>query len=147
MPEGPFFAYYGAFKDMAEVGFKHVPAMKPLPDGEFWELLEDGTYETGFGLLTIRCGFKFNFASIPRWARWFASPATGKHRMAALLHDYLYSYHYVSQFRADGMFRAQMKIDGVPFHVYYIMWLAVRIGGGKPYSEGSEDAGSLQTDI
>ena len=44
----------------------------------------------GWALVDLPVGTTTDFASVPRWAWWFAPPASGRHRLAALIHDRLY---------------------------------------------------------
>jgi len=121
------------------IGFTSTPTLGVLPDGKTWKLVNDLEYETGYGAIKIPAGFETDFASIPRFFRVIASPATGKHRMAAILHDSLYTDRIFSRGLCDWYFRDAMIRDGVPRWLAWIMWAAVRVGGGghfKPLFPG-----------
>lgn len=97
-----------------------------LPPG--WE-----GYAIQRGLTTrvvVPRGFQTDFATVPRWATLFMQ-STGKHSRAAVLHDFLYDRGIGTRAVADKVFRLQAKIDGVPTFRRWVMWLAVRIGGGR----------------
>ena len=78
-------------------------------------------------------GYVTDFASIPGFMRGFIQPF-GRHAKAAVLHDWLY---VVGQPKrrgfADAIFRRAMKeLDVRPFK-RTVMYLSVRLFGGKPY--------------
>jgi hypothetical protein len=53
-----------------------------------------------------------------------------------VLHDYLYrtdSEPVVTRAEADEHFKMAMISRGQPWHIYYPMWLGVRICGGPAY--------------
>src|SRR3990167_9527154 len=94
-------------------GRGHVD-VRALPDGKSWQLLEEVQYVTDWGLvITIPATFVTDFASVPRILWRIAPPATGKHRRAALRHDWLYRTPSVNVTRAqaDGIFLAIMEMD------------------------------------
>lgn len=81
----------------------------------------------------IYTGFKTDLASVPRILRWLI-PVEGKHKYAALLHDYLYreivSNGGMPRKEADDIFMAAMKSDGVSAAKRYTIYFAVRLFGG-----------------
>lgn len=88
------------------------------------------------GPVVIPIGFVTDLASIP----WFfrrVIPRGGKHRLAAIPHDYLYSVNYqipdgkkLNREIVDGVFFNIMKECGVPNWKRSVMFRVVRIFGG-----------------
>ena len=78
-------------------------------------------------------GYVTDFASIPGLMRAVIQPF-GRHAKAAVLHDWLYVVGEPKQREfADAVFRQAMKELGVPFFRRSVMYLSVRLFGGKPY--------------
>ncbi len=106
-----------------------------LKSGREWEVIEDYTYERGLLRITVRKGFVYDGASIPRvfW-RFIGPPAAGKYAHAALLHDWLY-FHQVRFTRkhADDIMLMVMKEDGVSWWRRNAIHRAVRLGGGRAW--------------
>lgn len=76
-------------------------------------------------------GFDTDFASIPQLFRSFI-PVNGRHRGAAVIHDYLYrtaSEHHYTRLECDTVFLEAMKVAGVPWWKRNAMFLAVRTSG------------------
>jgi len=109
------------------------PTFKVLPHSDGWEV---ATEAQGVGFPIIPVGFKTDFASIPRAARWLI-PVNGKHRLAALVHDYRYQKAAIPRLGADLMFLAMMKEAGVGYVKRYAMYYAVRAFGWLHYGGGS----------
>ena len=119
--------------------------LKALADGRQWELLEriawSGTYKGEGCVIVVPAGFVTNLASVPRIFWRIAAPATGKHKRAAVFHDWLYGggvmiykdvLYYLSdteQHIADGIFYTIMREDGVPSWRAWLMRTALKIGG------------------
>lgn len=84
--------------------------------------------------ITAPAGMKTDFASVPKFARWFASIA-GDYLPAAIIHDWCYvkasevNYPDITRKMADDMFLDNMAYLGVPWYKRNIMWAAVRAGG------------------
>lgn len=94
-----------------------------------WELSTSMTYFSPLvGYITVPIGFKTDLASIPRVFR-AAIPTNGKHRLAAVIHDYLYSSKKESRGICDKVFLEAMVISGVPWWKRKLMYRAVRLGG------------------
>ena len=116
--------------------YKSELAVKPLSDGIHWELLSNFiVFIPQLGNRTIPQGFTFDFASIPRLFRFLFSPATGKYRYAAFIHDYLYKNGMLTRLECDQLFRFYMKLDGVGFWTRNTLYTAVRLGGSSSYKE------------
>ncbi len=94
-------------------------------------------------------GFETDFASVPR-AFWWLFPPAGKYTQAAVVHDYLYTYHankfkmlngqmideVCKKKRADNIFRQAMKVLGVKYWTRFIMWSAVSLFGQGAWDNG-----------
>lgn len=110
------------------------PLIRTLSDGKNWLLEEDYIYLLNDGrTLFIPAGFIFDFASIPRIAWRLFPPATGKHRIPALIHDWLCASSNVSWNEAATIFLQVMKIAQVGYIKRNIIYLAVRLYG--PFHE------------
>lgn len=80
--------------------------------------------------LTVPAGFHTDLASIPQ----IAQAVIGKwerHAPAAVLHDWLYCTHQTTRVEADRLFAEAMAALGVAAWKRRVMWLAVRVGGGR----------------
>jgi uncharacterized protein YjaZ len=83
-------------------------------------------------IITVPTGFETDYASIPRFFQLFISKL-GRHRKAAVVHDYLYSYNnrykYLTRAQCDFVFLDGMIEEGVPRWKAYSMFNTVRIFG------------------
>lgn len=101
-------------------------------DGLTAKLLEDFTACIRGLCFTVPAGFVTDFASVPQFL-WWIIPPWGPYCGAALVHDYLYSKQLYSRRIADAVFLELMKDAGVPWWKRTVMWLGVRLGGGRRY--------------
>jgi hypothetical protein len=107
-------------------------------DGFMWTVLKDLGYRTKAGpICTVRKGFQFDWASIPR-PFWIIVPPTGTARnpygIAAVFHDWIYEHGKiagvpVTRSRADSVFLEILRYVGVNRFLASSMYLAVRVGG------------------
>lgn len=72
-----------------------------------------------------------DFASIPRFMRWFENPY-GTHTLAAIIHDELITDEanggaLGSDTLSDRFFREMLRVAGVPWLKRWIMWAAVAL--------------------
>ena len=111
--------------------------LQPLDDGRFWELEMEFAFKTPYHAewITIPKGFLTDMASIPALMQWFEQPATGKHRKAAVCHDYLYRNGIGKRKHADDAFLYLMKMSGVSYVKRYALYSAVRAFGGFHWNE------------
>ena len=88
--------------------------------------------------ITVKAGFDFDSASIPR-ALWsvYGNPLSGDFRIAALVHDVLYASQVLPRKVCDDIFLELMKIHGVTYAKRYSMYLAVRTAGGFVWSNNT----------
>ena len=120
--------------------YKSKLVVRPLDDGVSWVLEQDFYFTLdNHGLLYAREGFCFDFASIPKILQWFEQPATGKHRYAAFVHDWLCYKGFMTRYEADLVFLKFMKLDGVSWWKRNLMFAAVRLGGWLPWSKRHGD--------
>ena len=80
--------------------------------------------------IVVPKGLITDFASIPRWARWFISPDASWIAVAALMHDVLYAGEWVERRVADSLMYQVMKYRRANWLQRTVVYLAVRIGGG-----------------
>lgn len=95
------------------------------------------SYTTKKGITHIvPIGFITDGASIPKifWSL-VGSPFTGLYRRAALIHDYLYFTQTTKRSYADKVFLEAMKVLGVSWWKRRLMWVAVRVGGWRPWNK------------
>lgn len=82
--------------------------------------------------ITVPEGFRTDLASVPIPARWLI-PKSGRYNQAAVLHDYLYTIQDRPRKEVDRIFLEAMGVLGVPKWKRWVMYRAVRIGGGRPW--------------
>ena len=83
-------------------------------------------------VLVVPKGFVTDYASIPRVIQLLI-PKLGRHRKAAVLHDYLYAkdcdYQSLLQAECDSVFLSAMKGSGVSKWKRCSLYSGVRVGG------------------
>lgn len=100
-----------------------------------FEIVSAMLYQWGSHVVRVPEGTRTDFASIPRPFRNIF-PVNGRHRLPAVLHDYLYQQggelpdglRYTRK-KADQVFLQFMKEAGVGFLARGIMYRAVRAAG------------------
>ena len=102
-------------------------------------LSKDKTVESLGYRVTVKKGFDFDGASIPKWL-WsiYGSPLNGNYVVASLIHDGLYASQKVSKRVSDKIFLDIMKQSNVGYIKRTSMYLAVKMFGGKDWKEASE---------
>ena len=112
-------------------------------DGRRWRVHRDIAYRTAAGeVSTVRAGFVFDFASVPRILWPLAAPAGDGHNLyglAAAWHDWLYAHRkiggrLISRREADALFLEIMLYAGVRPWLARAMSRAVRAFGWRPWS-------------
>ena len=120
------------------IGFcTESPLVKILPYSDGWELATIARFRVNGYLINAPKGFKTDFASIPTMFQNIIK-VNGKHRLAALMHDYLYSVkgrltnggRVLNRKQCDQLFLQGMKECGVKYIKRYAMYRAVRLFGG-----------------
>ena len=110
--------------------------VSPLPDGKHWKTEADFEVNIdGFRIkyILIEPDFVFDFASTPRFLWSIFPPATGKYTIPATVHDYLYKTKRLARKEADDIFLYLMEQEGVTLWKRYVLYLGVRLFGGKYY--------------
>ena len=103
-------------------------------------LLEDIIVNSlGYQIKLLK-GFDFDAASIPKmfWSI-IGSPFTGNYTTPAAIHDGLYAGEILDRKICDGIFLDLMKQYKVGYLKRYVMYLAVRLGGGKVWKEHNQE--------
>ena len=102
-------------------------------------LSKDKTVESLGYRVTVKKGFDFDGASIPKWL-WsiYGSPLNGNYVVASLIHDGLYASQKVTKSASDKIFLDIMKQSSVGYIKRTSMYLAVKMFGGKDWKEASE---------
>ena len=102
-------------------------------------LSKDKTVESLGYSVTVKKGFDFDGASIPKWL-WsiYGSPLNGNYVVASLIHDGLYASQKVSKRISDKIFLDIMKQSNVGYIKRTSMYLAVKVFGGKDWKEASK---------
>ena len=115
--------------------------VKSLPHADLDPVNEQGEYSVVrdwvcrlsingvFRKFTIKAGYIGDGASVPRGFRWLIE-RDGVHRESALLHDYLYESKKFKRKETDQIFRECLKFQGLASWKVFLMYNAVRIGGG-----------------
>ena len=94
-----------------------------------WILDEPLKYVTGDDeIVIVPVGFVTDLASIPIGFRNLF-PINGRHRQAAVIHDYLYANKIGTRQKADSIFLEAMVVCEVPLWRRRIMYRAVRLFG------------------
>ena len=110
--------------------FISTPPLAISDEPEQWILTGDYVYQSALpesfpSLVTVPAGFVTDLASIPRIAR-LAIPKNGRHRKAAVIHDYLCRLGLnFSRRLADRIFLEAMKVCGVSAIQRRLMYWAV----------------------
>ena len=110
-----------------------------IVDDNVFILFEDVVVESLGYSITVKKGFDFDGASIPKWL-WsiYGSPLNGNYVVASLIHDGLYASQKVSKRVSDKIFLDTMKQSNVGYIKRTSMYLAVKMLGGKDWKEASE---------
>jgi hypothetical protein len=102
--------------------FTGWPLTVAFIDGRRWRVHQDISYRTGAGeISTVRAGFVFDFASIPKILWPLIPPAGDGHKLygiAAVWHDWLYKHRKIggraiTRRDADALFLEIMLYLGV----------------------------------
>jgi len=127
--------------------FSGLPVTTEYVDGRTWVLAKKVCYVIAGGRLkgrvsTLRRGFRFDWASVPR-PFWHLVPPAGlegqPYGLAALWHDWLYVHGKVqglsiTRKEADAVFLEIMLYVGTAKVAARLMYLAVRAGGWCAWS-------------
>ena len=99
-------------------------------DSDLFILLKDKSVESLGYKITVKKGFDFDAASIPKWL-WsiYGSPLNGNYVVASLIHDGLYASQKLSRELSDKIFLDLMKQHEVGYIKRQTMYYAVRMAG------------------
>ena len=108
-------------------------------DDNLFILSKDKSVESLGYSVTVKKGFDFDGASIPKWL-WsiYGSPLNGNYVVASLIHDGLYASQKVTKSISDKIFLDVMKQSNVGYIKRTSMYLAVKLFGGKDWKEASK---------
>ena len=118
--------------------FTGWPLTVEFIDGRRWRVHQDISYRTAAGeVSTVRAGFVFDFASIPKILWPLVPPAGDGHNLyglAAVWHDWLYVHRQIggraiTRREADALFLEIMLYVGVRPLLARAMYPAVRVVG------------------
>lgn len=101
-------------------------------DDYVWQLECPLVWERAGETIIVPAGFRTDLASIPRLFQNIV-PVNGRHRPAAVLHDYLFVVQDRSRAAVDAIFLDAMEAAGVPWAQRWVMYAAVRAGGWLPW--------------
>lgn len=108
--------------------FLNNPSMRAHGDDE-WVLCEPLIYTSNAGeVICAPVGFIHNLASIPQAFQWLL-PVNDRHKLAAVLHDYLCTIQDRSRAEVDALFLEAMESLGVSWWKRNAMYAGVRAGG------------------
>ena len=119
-------------------GFLDPIQVEALPNGKDWRVLHEIRYVTKSGrVIYIPANFITDFASIPWFFRRIFQPATGRHRRAAVVHDWIYRTADldISRQEADLIFLEIMELDGTAEWTREALFEAVSLFGGSSYKD------------
>ena len=123
------------YVDDPDYRFTGLPLRVEHVDGPTWELAREVAYCTKADeVSTVRAGFHFDFASVPRPLWWLYPPQGTKgnpYGIAALIHDWLLSHRKIggrdiTRKEADDIFLEVLLYTGVRKSLAYTMYFAVR---------------------
>lgn len=127
--------YTLGYADIPHAIFHNSICIKPN-QGYHYQTCHDITVTIGHFILVIPKNFDTDLASIPRWLWEFIAPSRSDFIPASILHDYLYICHNgYGRSEADDIFYETLKYSGVSVFRAYEMYAAVRIFGGKNYTD------------
>lgn len=103
-------------------------------------LLEDYIIDTIIGKITIKYGFIFDGASIPKfaWSLIGEHPFSGKLLPAAIVHDILYRTHYVGYLKANDVWYDLCVINNVALGKRQIMTQTLNTVGWIAYNKNGK---------
>mgnify|MGYP001094846098 CR=1 FL=1 len=117
--------------------FTDILTVSPLADGKTWVTRKEFGYDVGEegsgNSIDVPIGFKTDFASVPRLL-WIFLPRWGKYGNAAVIHDWCYWEQSRPRKESDRIFQEGMEVLKVPKWKIFLMYWAVRLGGGLAWA-------------
>lgn len=100
-----------------------------------WRLTAPLVYQSDVAkqTFTVPAGFETDFSSVPRTPVAFLLTADSAHE-ASVVHDALYSFHWVPRDVADEVLREASLVSGVPAWRAALMFYGVRLFGGSHWN-------------
>ena len=110
-----------------------------IVDENVFILFEDVVVESLGYKITVKKGFDFDGASIPKWL-WsiYGSPLNGNYVVASLIHDGLYASQKLPRELSDKIFLDLMKQHKVGYIKRQTMYYAVRSAGWYAWKKHEE---------
>lgn len=107
---------------------------------QLFQLLNQVAYQSDLlrGIVLVPAGYITDFASVPKLPMtWLLAGGTAYE--AAVVHDWLYTTHAfegkpIERSKADAVFREAIKASEDTKAPAWLMWLAVRAGGGGAWA-------------
>jgi Protein of unknown function (DUF1353) len=118
---------------------KPVPIV-PFADWDYYYIVEPLEWKPepalahAFERVVVPAGFVSDLTSTPR-VFWSILPPSGAYAYPAIIHDYLYWCQPCTRAHADNVFKACMDDLRVSAVKATTIYLAVRYGGGKAWSQ------------
>lgn len=124
-----------SFDEKPVVIFHDMACIKPKKD-YVYQTCHSMTISIDHFLVQVPNDFDTDLASIPRWLWFLIAPTRSDIIAPAILHDFLYACHFgYTRPEADEIFYSALIGNGVSNFRASEMYYAVRIFGGKHYSE------------
>ena len=104
-----------------------------LGDTDFFVLTKDCSWQSPASgeVYTVPKGFKTNFASVPRFLRWYVN-RSGASRLPAIIHDYHYGSG-MNRHLADCLFLEGLKEQGMRITKAKLLYYTLRLFGWTHY--------------
>lgn len=121
---------------------KPQPHIEPVPGTVEYRLCESWRIMiAGLGDLRIHSGYRTDGASIPRlfW-RLIGHPYLPSYLAPALAHDALYQAELADRRECDRTLYVQLLRNGVGRLPAWIIWAAVRLGGGFVWAGHTDES-------
>lgn len=103
-------------------------------DGK-WRLTAPLVYQSDVAgmTFTVPAGFVSDYASVPRapLVYWLCGDTS---TMASVVHDAIYTYHWVDRATADKVLREASAVTGVAAWRRTLMYWGVRLGGASHWN-------------
>lgn len=103
-----------------------------------WILEEDLVYENDKYIITVKAGFDFDFASVPKIITNILPKNGQEYDRAACLHDALYASNWLPKSECDRLLYEAMLADGVNKTKAWTMYQAVKWFGGSAYKPNND---------
>ena len=89
-------------------------------------------------IITVPAGFEFDWDSVPRFP-FVHALLKGRAEKSACLHDWLYYNQMVDRKVSDLIFWEAMKVEGVALAYRMLIYVGVRLGGGRSWRRHATD--------